>query len=226
MVKRALILVGCCLLFACSDNTDQAKKLLLSRLAETRGVEFQNLESFPGDIVCGEYRSSDPMAASSGFARFIVSGNSADNRPSGDDWEIFCSNDPAAALQARLGIGPLDDPENHVTQIRTDLAQLNVALREYLADNFALPTTQQGLAALVSASTAHPEPRKFRTGGYLPGVPPDPWGRPYVYQRSGLGGVADEFKLYTLGADGVPGGKGKDADVGIEHLQYLNLIDG
>ncbi len=198
---------------------------MMTRLAETRGVQFQNLESFPGDVVCGEYRNSDPMISSHDFRRFIVWGDNAESRPSDVDWEIFCSSDPAAALHARLGIGPLQDKETHIGQVRADLEQVNLALGEYLADNFALPSTSQGLQALATATTVPPLPRKFKTGGYLATVPADPWGRPYLYERSGLGGVAEEFKLYTLGSDGVPGGKGKDADVGIEHLKYLSFID-
>lgn len=225
MVKSVLSISMCLLLLACSDNTEHAKSLMMSRLAETRGVEFQNLESFPGDVVCGEYRGSDPMMSSSDFRRFIVVGDVADNRPSDDDWAIFCSSDPAAALQTRLGIGPLQDPETQISQVRSDLEQIGAALREYLTDNFALPTTTQGLSALATATTTAPLPRKFKTGGYLATIPTDPWGRAYVYERSGLGGVAEEFKLYTLGADGVAGGTGEDADVKFEHLKYLTFID-
>jgi general secretion pathway protein G len=53
----------------------------------------------------------------------------------------------------------------------------------------------------------------------------DPWGRPYQYEVSGLsGGVAPQYKLYTLGADGETGGEGKNADVGHEHLKYLDHL--
>ena len=225
MVKSALTISMCFILLACSDNTEHAKSLVLSSLAEVRGVHFQNLENFPGNVVCGEYRNSDPMMSSSEFRRFIVVGDVANNRPSDDDWEIFCSSDPAAALQNRLGIGPLQNPETQISQVRSDLEQIGVALKEYLADNFTLPTTAQGLSALATATTTPPLPRKFRTGGYLSTIPTDPWGRPYIYERSGLGGVAEEFKLYTLGADGVAGGTGEDADVKIEHLKYLAFID-
>jgi general secretion pathway protein G len=37
----------------------------------------------------------------------------------------------------------------------------------------------------------------------------DPWGRPYVYRAPGEHG---EFDIMTYGADGQPGGEGKNAD--------------
>ena len=38
----------------------------------------------------------------------------------------------------------------------------------------------------------------------------DPWGRDYVYQYPGEHG---DFDIYSLGADGQPGGEGKNADI-------------
>ncbi|MDH3942079.1 MAG: type II secretion system protein GspG, partial [Xanthomonadales bacterium] len=38
----------------------------------------------------------------------------------------------------------------------------------------------------------------------------DPWGREYVYTYPGEHG---DFDIYSLGADGQPGGEGKNADI-------------
>jgi general secretion pathway protein G len=38
----------------------------------------------------------------------------------------------------------------------------------------------------------------------------DPWGREYVYNYPGEHG---DFDIYSLGADGQPGGEGKNADI-------------
>ena len=73
------------------------------------------------------------------------------------------------------------------------------------------PSTEQGLVALVEASTLEPEPRNFKTGGYLSEVPLDPWGREYLYLSPGEYG---EIDIYSLGADGLPGGDGQSADIG------------
>jgi len=42
-------------------------------------------------------------------------------------------------------------------------------------------------------------------------VPKDPWGHPYQYQHPGQHGDIDVF---SLGADGKPGGDGEAADIG------------
>jgi type II secretion system protein G len=224
LLKKAMIPAIAILLCACSEGIEQAQERLISQLPDRKEVEFQNLESFSGDVVCGEYRNFDPMRGGSGFHRFIVWGERVETRPSVQDWKILCSSDPAAALRSLSGIGPIDDPANQLGQIRSDLVLIETALTAYSADNFFLPSTSQGLDALVAPTTTPPLPRNFRPDGYLPAPALDPWGRPYLYERSGLGGVAQQFRLYTLGADGAPGGTGKDADVGWEHLKYLDHI--
>jgi general secretion pathway protein G len=80
----------------------------------------------------------------------------------------------------------------------------------YRLDNFRYPTTEQGLEALVN-KPADPTLTNWKAGGYLPRLPKDPWGNPYQYLNPGNHG---EIDIYTLGADGRPGGEGLDADVG------------
>lgn len=227
MFKWALLLSAVVLQSACSNRTEQAQETLKSFLGEKVYLEFQNVEAFPGGAVCGEYRSNDAMRGSSRYSRFVVWGDTATDRPSKQDWSIFCSEDPTAALLARLGIGPISVEENHLVQLRTDLHQLQSALQQYRADNAILPTPEQGLAALADAPTVAPLAMKYREGGYIESLPDDPWGRPYVYDNSGLGGgVTQQFDIYTLGADGAPGGKGKNADVSLSHLKYLDYLMG
>jgi type II secretion system protein G len=224
LVKWALLLAAAFLLPACTDRVEQAQEILKSRVAEKRFLEFQELQTFPDGVVCGEFRANDPMHGNNSFRRFIVWGDTAEDKPSAVDWDIFCSQDPAAALFANLGIGPVEKEENQLSRIRADLSLLRAALAQYLDDNFFLPSTAQGLAALVTATDIVPKPLKFKAGGYLAAVPDDPWGRPYLYERGRLAGVAQTFRIYTLGADGVAGGTGKDADVGTDHLKYLDHI--
>src|SRR5262245_36978889 len=73
-------------------------------------------------------------------------------------------------------IGQLD--KARVNTAATQIKQLEAALDFYRMDNGRYPTTEQGLEALVSASTIEPAPRNFRPEGYLQGgrVPADPWG--------------------------------------------------
>ena len=58
---------------------------------------------------------------------------------------------------------------------------------------------------------ADPTITNWKSGGYLDRVPKDPWGNPYQYLNPGNNG---EIDIYTLGADGRPGGEGINADIG------------
>ena len=98
-----------------------------------------------------------------------------------------------------------------IKKVYADFANIQTSLKLYRLDNFVYPTSEQGLEALVNASTLDPEPRNFKQGGYLERVPVDPWGRPYLYLSPGENG---EFDLYSLGADGLAGGESQNADLG------------
>ena len=90
-------------------------------------------------------------------------------------WEIL-------AILLALGLGVLvistlqarrssaDDIAH--ARARNELRVLLAALNGYQQEQQALPTTQAGLQALHVA-------------GFLPHVPLDPWGRPYVYRHPG-----------------------------------------
>lgn len=101
--------------------------------------------------------------------------------------------------------------EARVTAARTDIATLMQALKLYKLDNQRYPTTEQGLQALVQKPTAGPAANGWKEGGYVEKLPKDPWGNNYQYLQPGLHGEVDVF---SLGADGQPGGAGEDADVG------------
>jgi general secretion pathway protein G len=101
--------------------------------------------------------------------------------------------------------------EARITAARQDVATLAQALRLYKLDNFAYPTTDQGLQALVVKPAAAPIPTNWKAGGYLERLPKDPWGRDYRYLNPGRHG---EIDVFSLGADGEPGGEGNDADIG------------
>ena len=96
-----------------------------------------------------------------------------------------------------------------VTAARTDVANLVQALKLYKLDNQRFPSSEQGLNALLKKPETAPAPVKWRP--YLDKLPTDPWGQPYQYLNPGLKG---EIDVYSLGADGQPGGEGLDADIG------------
>ncbi len=101
--------------------------------------------------------------------------------------------------------------EARVQKVHADFKAIETALKIYRLDNYVYPTTEQGLQALVEPSTLDPEPRNFKKGGYLPELPIDPWGRPYLYLSPGEHGEVD---IYSLGADGLSGGEEQNADIG------------
>jgi general secretion pathway protein G len=101
--------------------------------------------------------------------------------------------------------------EARVTAAKTDIATLMQALKLYKLDNQRYPTTEQGLQALVQKPTTGPAANGWKEGGYVEKLPKDPWGNNYQYLSPGLHGEVDVF---SLGADGQPGGSGEDADVG------------
>ena len=95
------------------------------------------------------------------------------------------------------------------TAARTDVNNLMQALKLYKLDNQRFPTSEQGLQSLVAKPTTGPVPPNWKP--YLDKLPNDPWGRPYQYANPGVKGAIDVF---SYGADGQPGGEGKDADIG------------
>ena len=95
------------------------------------------------------------------------------------------------------------------TAARTDVTNLMQALKLYRLDNQRYPTSEQGLQALVAKPTAGPQPLNWKP--YLEKLPNDPWTRPYQYLNPGVKG---EIDVMSFGADGQPGGEGKDADIG------------
>jgi general secretion pathway protein G len=99
-----------------------------------------------------------------------------------------------------------------VEKARADVAVLEQAIDTYRLDNLSFPTDAQGLAALRTAPADLARPEGYRQGGYVRRLPKDPWGNDYVYRRQSAHGGA--FDVYSLGADGQPGGEGDDADIG------------
>lgn len=93
----------------------------------------------------------------------------------------------------------------------SDFGNIETALKVYKLNNYVYPTTEQGLEALVTKTDLEPIPKNFQADGYLPKLPKDPWDRPYLYVQPGEHG---KFDIYSLGADGVVGGEGENADIG------------
>ncbi len=102
---------------------------------------------------------------------------------------------------------------NYLSSSRSKTAQiqiesLNTSLELFHIDVGRYPTTTEGLQSLVQVNGAIPG----WNGPYLRknDLPPDPWGKPYLYESPGK---ERPFDLMTLGHDGKEGGAGEDADI-------------
>jgi general secretion pathway protein G len=109
-----------------------------------------------------------------------------------------------------INVFPAQD-QARVTKAKADVALLEQAVEMYRLDNLAYPRTEEGLEALVAPPATLAQPARYRPGGYIKKLPDDPWGHPYLYAAPGRRGA---FEIYSLGADGRPGGEGLDADIG------------
>jgi len=98
--------------------------------------------------------------------------------------------------------------QSKLATARAQIELLGAALDQYRLDIGAYPATAVGLPALV----ANPNVANWN-GPYLKknAVPQDPWGKPYQYKC--CPGEHGDYDLWSLGADGAPGGDGENADI-------------
>lgn len=97
--------------------------------------------------------------------------------------------------------------KSEIKAARAQIDSLDKALEQYRLDTGHFPTTEQGLAALVT----RPANEARWDGPYLKkDVPLDPWGNPYVYKLPGEHG---DFDLLSYGKDGQSGGTAEAADI-------------
>jgi general secretion pathway protein G len=119
-----------------------------------------------------------------------------------------------AALVLPNVMGRIGQAQN--TKVKADIQGYETALSLFKLDNFRYPTTDQGLEALVK-QPADPSIRNWKEGGYIRTLKKDPWNFSYQYVYPGTHGT--EYDIFTLGADGQPGGEGENADIGNWNLE-------
>ena len=86
------------------------------------------------------------------------------------------------------------------------IAELEKTLENFKLDVGRSATTEEGLGAVVK----RPASANLWSGPYIKEVPKDPWNNPYKYANPGAGGGVE---ILSLGADGVAGGDGENADI-------------
>jgi general secretion pathway protein G len=108
-------------------------------------------------------------------------------------------------------VGPKYFKQVGKSEVKITKAQIEAfdkAIDQYLLDTGHLPTSEQGLNALVVRPANEPK----WDGPYLKkAVPLDPWGHAYVYRQPG---EHSEYDTLSYGKDGAPGGTGEAADLG------------
>jgi general secretion pathway protein G len=105
--------------------------------------------------------------------------------------------------------------EGKVQTAKIQIKSLSERLKEFRRDCNFLPTTDQGLEALIDRPTGGRECKRYAPGGYIEGgkVPQDPWDNDYIYESDGK-----TFTIISLGADNTEGGEGVDADINSKDL--------
>jgi general secretion pathway protein G len=87
-------------------------------------------------------------------------------------------------------------------RVRGDIQSISTQLMVYQTMNGFLPSTEQGLKALVARPDSEPKPRSWRK--LMDEEPLDAFGHEYHYTQPGTHNP-DKYDLFSGGPDGKPG---------------------
>ena len=87
-------------------------------------------------------------------------------------------------------------------RVDADVQAISTCLQRYEALAGRMPTSEQGIAALVEKPTSDPVPERWTM--YLKDMPTDPWKQPYKYVFPAVKSK-DPFDLWSVGPDGQDG---------------------
>ncbi len=94
------------------------------------------------------------------------------------------------------------------TVVDTDVKNIATQIQMYEVQNGTMPSTEQGLKALVTRPTGDPQPRRWRQ--LMPSVPLDPWGMEYQFRNPGTKSK-EGYDMFSCGKDRKPN---TDDDIG------------
>ena len=213
MRRPALLL--CLLLSACATYTADYRARLVASLPDKNRVSFDNTETYPGRVLCGEYTASRRDGYGRVTRAFVVTPELTLTRVGEDKRAVFCSDDPETALFSTFGIGVAETGRPEVEKVSADMAAIDAAVLAFYNDRgYAPQTLEQLLEGDFGATDANLE---------------DPWGRPYRFSAGLAGRSLPRFTLGTLGRDGSRGGTGPDADIDnrmIDVVRHVLAISG
>ncbi|MGK0189425.1 MAG: general secretion pathway protein G [Verrucomicrobiales bacterium] len=120
-------------------------------------------------------------------------------------WIIACAIILAVGYFSVVGITALvltKSTHLQVEQMRaeSDIKLLLTQLKLYQARMFQLPTTEEGLSALVTKPESAGDPSRWSQ--LLDSLPLDAWSRPYQYRSPGKRNPAS-VEVFSLGPDGL-----------------------
>ena len=85
-------------------------------------------------------------------------------------------------------------------RLQADFSSFDSNLKTYEMMNGFLPSTEQGLQALVTKPTTDPQPTRWYQ--MMDHLPQDPWNRDYVYVCPGKHNP-QSYDIYSKGKDGI-----------------------
>jgi general secretion pathway protein G len=94
-------------------------------------------------------------------------------------------------------LGNTTDVAKHVA-VQADIQSIGTQLKLYESINGFMPTTEQGLQALVTQPSSEPRPTHWYQ--LFKEIPKDPWGSNYVYLNPGRKNP-NGYDLYSAGRD-------------------------
>ena len=86
-------------------------------------------------------------------------------------------------------------------RVQADIQSISTQLKLYEAVNGFVPTTEQGLQALVTQPQSEPRPTRWYQ--LFQELPQDPWKNDYIYKSPGTRNP-NGYDLYSAGADRQP----------------------
>jgi general secretion pathway protein G len=93
-------------------------------------------------------------------------------------------------------------PISNPNRCHADIESIKTQLQLYQARHGHVPTTEQGLKALVYRPTGNPQLSHWRQ--LLPEMPIDPWGTEYQLRNPATKSTQDPYDLYSAGRDRQP----------------------
>ncbi|GAB3313421.1 type II secretion system protein GspG [Haliea atlantica] len=220
-----LTLLTAALVAGCAGNpVETAQQAVAEQIPFSEELQYREVQRYPDRVVCGQYRVVQRWGDYSPYRHFVYRDGVVDEKPSGRDVAIYCSENRLDSLYRETGIRIDDESRAHLVKVARDLRALHDALEAFYVDTGMYPDAGHGLAILVSNPHDDLRLRNYREGGYLATLPRDPWGQDYYYAPPEFAGSRQPPTLLSLGADGRQGGLDANTDIGLEHLHYLEYL--